>query len=308
MKVSMRTAVRCIAACAVLLWPLLSSCAEPSPLPEDVPAAKFAIGPLISQAIDLVKQNPKPVMEALQSAASYVSGKLSENRAAAAQAPQKPAPQGNAPCYYSQNGSGMSKGMRDQMGESGCQPMAQEFPPAPAAVSHYVTPTTRPAARQPQLKVSASGVPNYQGVKVTVVMADEEGRTLGERPIGNEFLSGERFRLKIQPTFSGLLEIDHVSPAGERTQLFPKPGMGEFLVSAGAEVSLPLGDAIYEFDTEGGDEQLIFKVRDPRITDTAQYGGAMMVQDLGNATFLGQQMAGEGQLPYIAHSILIQHH
>ena len=281
-------------AAALCAQPQVSQAAEANTA-EAKPAAKFIIGPIIASLLSSFASN---AMQAL------VAG-----QAAPAQQPNtQPAPQGNAPCYFSQNGSGISQLLLTQLLQTGCQALAQGFAPPQPGVSQYLTPLQQTPQVQPQLSYYPSGAPNYQGVKVTVLMTDQAGNTIGERPVGSAFYSGEQFRLKIQPTFSGLLEIDHIDPLGVRRQLFPKAGMGAFMVAAGKELTLPLGNAVYEFDTERGNEQLIFKVRDPRITRPGQYGGTMMTQEVGRSTFLGQNIAENGQFPYISQSVDIRHH
>lgn len=296
--------------------------------PGDPPAAKFAIGPIIGSLLSSLASSalqttmaaqaapigayPQPAGSAQYPQAAYNQAGYSaqgyQQAPAYLAAPAQAYPsQGGAPCYFAQSDSGLGRQLLNQLAQAGCQAVASAFVPPSQPVAQYVTPIMQPLAAQPELSYGNSGTPNYQGVKVTVIMTDPAGRIVGERPLGSAFHSGERFRLKIQPTFSGLLEIDHFAPSGLRSQLFPKPGMSGFMVAAGSEVTLPLGDAVYEFDAERGNERLVFRVRDPGISSPSQYGGAMMAQDVGQSTFLGQSVTGNGQLPYISQSVDIQH-
>ncbi len=142
---------------------------------------------------------------------------------------------------------------------------------------------------------------------ITVILTDAAGTPTGERPLSGTFKSGERFRLRLTPTFSGLLELEHLGPDGTRTQLFPKPGIEGFIVNAGSALTLPLGNAVYEFDAEKGDEHFVFRLRDPRLTTVDQSSGGLLSEDVGSITALGQHITA-GHLPFIAQSVVIQHH
>jgi hypothetical protein len=156
------------------------------------------------------------------------------------------------------------------------------------------------------LSYAASGAPNYQGLKVSALIVNNAGQVVEERPIGSNFYTGEKFRLRIQSTFSGFLEIMHTTPSGVSKRLFPRPEIGQFMVSPGAEVVVPLGENVYEFLGDTGVERLTLNVRDPRVSQAAQQSGQVYRQDMPGASYYAQSMT-EGQLPAISQPIQILH-
>lgn len=211
-----------------------------------------------------------------------------------------------APCYYAAAGGNLPALVQQQMMQAGCQVLQQGFDAVPQTVSEYLTPTTMPAQPLPQMGYYKTGEPTYQGVKVSAVILDGAGSVIGERPLIGSFRTGEHFRLKLHPTFAGLLEIDHIDPAGKRSRLFPAAGLEALLVKAGSEITVPMGNTAYEFDAETGDERLIVKIRDPRVTAPEMAGSSLVAEVVGQASFVGQSVP-EGRYPYISQAFTIQH-
>ncbi len=215
-------------------------------------------------------------------------------------------------CYANTaNPNKLSAVLRGELLRAGCQMvtgyvgnLAQGITGNPPA---FEANTFQPAVQVTQpLAYTASGTPNYQGLKVSALIVNNAGQVLEERPIGSNFYTGEKFRLRIQSTFPGFLEIMHTTPSGATKRLFPRPEVGQFMVSAGAEVVVPLGDNVYEFLGDTGVERLILNIRDPRVSQAAQQSGQVYRQDMPEASYYAQSMA-EGQLPAISQPIQILH-
>lgn len=217
-----------------------------------------------------------------------------------------------APCYANTaNPNKLSAILRDELLRAGClmvtgyvgnlaQGVTGNSPTYGANRFQTAVQVTQPLA------YSSGGAPNYQGLKVSVLIVNNAGQVVEERPIGSNFYTGEKFRLRIQSTFPGFLEIMHTTPSSVTKRLFPRPEVGQFMVSAGAEVVVPLGDNVYEFLGDTGVERLTLNVRDPRVTQATQQSGQVYRQDMPEASYYAQSMT-EGQLPAISQPIQILH-
>lgn len=212
-----------------------------------------------------------------------------------------------APCYYTAApAADFSQAAIDELSRAGCQLATRFIGAATQGVESYVSDIVSTAGPMPVPLRYTDGQPNYQGIKVAVELVDETGRRLGERPFGSTFYTGEKFRLKVQSSFAGFLEVLHTNPSGASKRLFPRPELGQFLLNAGETVRLPLNGSIYEFSGGTGDEQLVFIVRDPRVGQENQIAGPVYRQDGATSSFYAQ-LTPPGQYPYIAQTIHISH-
>ena len=217
------------------------------------------------------------------------------------------------PCHASINSSQkISETIRNELMQAGCQVVGQFVGAAPTALIGAVNglvanvQQTQSELATP-LNYSPANGPNYQGLKVSVLVINNQGSVIEERAINAPFYSGEKFRLRVQSTFPGFLEVTHTAPSGATKPLFPRPEIGQFMLAAGGEVILPLGQQnTYEFAGDTGIEQLSFSFRDPRIAHASQAAQDVFRQDTANGSYYAQALAA-GQLPYISQSVQLSH-
>jgi hypothetical protein len=152
-----------------------------------------------------------------------------------------------------------------------------------------------------------NGRENYQGVHVAIVGFNRAGAVTGVQPVTAGFKSGDRIKLKVLPTFDGLLVIENITPKGERKQIYPPAGSQVVALKAGAEIMVPLArDDYFEFAGATGDEQLVITIRDPRA-----FGGKeSLVQvnrkdDKYGSSFV-QELAPD-TYPVISQTLKLQH-
>lgn len=151
-----------------------------------------------------------------------------------------------------------------------------------------------------------SGKENYQGVHVSVVGFDRAGNPTGLQPVAAGFRSGDRIKLKVLPTFDGLLVLDNINPQGKRQQIYPGANQA-IAVKAGVEIFVPLGrDEYFEFAGVQGDEQLVITLRDPRaVGDAASKVEVSRKDEAGGSSFV--QEIAPGTYPVIAQSLRFKH-
>jgi hypothetical protein len=106
---------------------------------------------------------------------------------------------------------------------------------------------------------------HYQAVHVALMNFDRNGNPQGFHPVTAGFNTGDRFKLRIVPTFDGILVIDNINPRNERKQIYPAQNENVVNIKAGIEIVIPLDkNQYFEFTDTTGDEQLVITVRDPR--------------------------------------------
>lgn len=152
-----------------------------------------------------------------------------------------------------------------------------------------------------------AGKENYQGVHVAVVGFDRAGNVTGLQPVAAGFRSGDRIKLKVLPTFDGLLVIDNINPQGKRQQIYPGSSSQAIAVKAGLEILVPLGrDEYFEFAGVQGDEQLLITLRDPRAQGEAASKAEVSRKDEAGGSSFVQELA-PGTYPVIAQSLRFKH-
>jgi len=156
------------------------------------------------------------------------------------------------------------------------------------------------------LKISA-GRENYQGVHVAMIDFDRAGKGLGFHPLTAGFRSGERFKLRVLPTFDGLLVIENINPKGERRQIYP-PKQGDVtIIKAGIEIMIPLGkEQYFEFTGATGDEQLVVTIRDPRAFGKGASTAIVNRRDENNGSNFLQEVQAD-TYPLISQGIRLRH-
>lgn len=152
-----------------------------------------------------------------------------------------------------------------------------------------------------------NGRENFQGVHVAIVGFGRNGAATGIRPVTAGFRSGDRIKLKVLPTFDGLLVIDNINPKGEKQQIYPPRASDVVRLKAGEEVLIPLArDEYFEFAGVTGDEQLVITLRDPRAFAGKESTVAPNRKDEGNGSSFVQETPG-GTYPVIAQALRLQH-
>ncbi len=152
-----------------------------------------------------------------------------------------------------------------------------------------------------------NGKVNYQGVHVAVVGFDKAGVATRVQPITDGFRTGDRIKLKVIPTFDGLLVIENITPRGQRAQIYPAQSTEVVSVKAGLEIFVPLGkDEFFEFAGDVGDDQLVITVRDPRAFGNAESKiPANRKDEKFGSSFV--QETPEGTYPVISQAMKLVH-
>ncbi len=178
---------------------------------------------------------------------------------------------------------------------------------ASALLQRYLVPPSQFTQAAPTLPAyNQAGVANYQGMRLAISMIDANGQVLNDRAVSAGFSTGERFKVRLLPTFTGLVEIDNIDTYGRRTRIYPEGGQA-IEVQAGREVQLPLAtNQAFEFADSKGEEQLIVSVRDPRAQGTALSNAPVNVQEDGIGSCDVQQ-TGNGQFASIVQTIRMSH-
>jgi hypothetical protein len=151
------------------------------------------------------------------------------------------------------------------------------------------------------------GRENYQAVHIAIVGFDRGGAVAGIQPVTAGFRTGDRIKLKVLPTFDGLLVIENINPQGKRVQIFPPSTSDVVSVKAGAEILVPMAkDDYFEFAGVTGDEQLVITIRDPRAFGTAASTVAVNRKDEPNGSSFVQETS-PGTYPVISQSLRLKH-
>lgn len=151
------------------------------------------------------------------------------------------------------------------------------------------------------------GRPNYQGMNLAVLGFDGQGQFKGLQVLEQTFATGERIKLKVLPTFDGLLVVENINPKGDRQQIYPPKEGSVVALKQGVEVLLPLGrDEYFQFAGLTGDERLVITLRDPRAVDGAASAAPANREDTANGSNFVQETP-PGTFPVIAQSLTLRH-
>lgn len=156
------------------------------------------------------------------------------------------------------------------------------------------------------LKVE-NGRENFQAVHVALMKFDRAGNALGFQPVTEGFRTGERFKLRVLPTFEGLLVIDNINPRQQRKQIYPAQAENVVKIAAGMEIMIPLGkDEYFEFAGATGDEQLVITLRDPRAFGAAAASAVVTRKDENNGSNFMQELT-PNTYPVISQALKLKH-
>ncbi|MGE5467095.1 MAG: DUF4384 domain-containing protein [Ignavibacteria bacterium] len=152
-----------------------------------------------------------------------------------------------------------------------------------------------------------NGRENYQAVHVALMNFDRAGNPQGFHPVTQGFATGERFKLRVLPTFDGILVIDNINPRNERRQIYPPQSDNVVAIKAGVEIVIPLDrDQYFEFTGDAGDEQLVVTVRDPRAFGAAASAAPVTRKDENNGSNFMQEVSPD-TYPVISQSLHLGH-
>lgn len=158
-----------------------------------------------------------------------------------------------------------------------------------------------------QAVTAQDGQVNYQGVHVALVAFANDETYRGVRPVTAGFTTGERFKVKLLPTYDALVVIENITPQGVRRQVYPPQNGESVFIRQGVEIFLPLRpEQYFEFAGATGDDQLVITVRDPRATGDAQSKAEVSRSDEDTGSNFVQETP-EGTYPVIAQSIHLSH-
>jgi len=155
--------------------------------------------------------------------------------------------------------------------------------------------------------VVENGKENFQGAHVAIVAFDKLGAVAGIQPVTYSFRTGDRIKLKVLPTFDGLVVIENINPKGERQQIYPAKDSDVVKLKAGIEFLLPLGaDEYFEFSDVTGDEQMVITIRDQRaFAGNASKVEANRKDDKTGSSFV--QETPPGTFPVISQTLKLKH-
>jgi len=149
------------------------------------------------------------------------------------------------------------------------QGTAQAYQPLPLILGAPDLPLVRPNTAD----YAWGATLNYQGMHVQLVALDGAGRQRSARALSQPPRAGERFKLRITPTFDAVADIDLVAGepwARQRLgQVYPQPGMS-VQIRAGQTVDLPLGEETYFVMPLAPAQALTLSVRHPRALGDAR--------------------------------------
>lgn len=149
---------------------------------------------------------------------------------------------------------------------------------------------------------------NYQGVHMSLVVLDASGR-LTQKPLSAAVAVGERFKIRVTPTFDAVTELDQVVGEvwrGQRTgQAYPAPGTS-VAIKAGQTVDLPLGaDLFFAVDGRTPNERMVISVRHPKAIKEAASGQPNYRQETPRgSSYL--QLVPTGQFPKVEQVIVVR--
>jgi hypothetical protein len=122
-----------------------------------------------------------------------------------------------------------------------------------------------------------------------------------------DFKSGERFRVKITPTFTGFLQIQHKGTSSVTEVLFPRAPIQYVQLNAGQSMVIPADPKrFYYFDDKKGIEQIIVQFADYQGIQGQFSNKVIHRQDDGRSTYLMQEVS-KTQHPFIIQAISMEH-
>ena len=182
----------------------------------------------------------------------------------------------------------------------------QPFEPHPVIVGLPDLPLTGATAARAGQKWD--GTLNYQGVHMSLVVVDGKGRLI-QKPLSTPVAVGERFKIRITPTFDAVSELDQLvgeAWSSQRTgQAYPNVGTS-VAIKAGQTVDLPLdSNHFFAVDGKTANERLVISVRHPRaLKDAASAQPNYRLDGERGSSYL--QLVPAGKQPMVEQVITVQ--
>jgi hypothetical protein len=121
------------------------------------------------------------------------------------------------------------------------------YHPKPVILGHPELPLLGDAADAASGGTWAPGL-NYQGLHAKLVLLDERGTARSMRPLNTVLRAGQRFKVRITPTFDAVAAVDRLFgdtwSLRRVGQFYPAPGLS-VQVRAGETADLPMGAEEY---------------------------------------------------------------
>lgn len=152
------------------------------------------------------------------------------------------------------------------------------------------------------------GALNYQGVHMSLLVLDASGR-VAQKPLSSPVAVGERFKIRVTPTFEAVTELDQVVGEvwqSQRTgQAYPAQG-SSVAIKAGQTVDLPLGiDLFFSVDGRTPNERMVISVRHPKaVQEAASDQPNYRQESQRGSSYL--QLVPRGQFPKVEQVISVR--
>jgi len=149
---------------------------------------------------------------------------------------------------------------------------------------------------------------NYQGVHMSLLVLDGAGRVT-QKPLSAGVAVGERFKIRITPTFDAVSELDQVVGdvwRSQRTgQAYPAQGKS-VAIKAGQTVDLPLGaELFFAVDGRTPDERMVISVRHAKaVQEAASDQPSYRQESARGSSYL--QLVPSGQYPKVEQVISVE--
>lgn len=189
------------------------------------------------------------------------------------------------------------------------QPVPVAPPPAaPAGTDYQPLPVILGVPDLPLMGAGASATAkawgaelNYQGAVMRQVVLDARGTRHLVRPMSARIKAGERFKIRVTPTFDGVADIDLVTgdtwSLRRIGQFYPAKGLS-VQVKAGETIELPVGAGEYFVMARPGVDRLVVSLRHHQATGAARSAQPAYRQD-GKAASSYLQLVPRGTFPVI---------
>lgn len=161
---------------------------------------------------------------------------------------------------------------------------ATPAPAAPAAAQAVAYEPWPVVLGQPELPVSGGFDPaqprlwpegaNYQGLHVSLVAVDAQGRRQPARPLSAAPRPGERFKLRVVATFDGVAQVGTVAGQGWALRrgpaLYPAASAAPLRLKAGQALELPAEPNHHFVVAASGADRLLLSVREERADEATR--------------------------------------
>ena len=149
---------------------------------------------------------------------------------------------------------------------------------------------------------------NYQGVRVSFVVLSADGSRREVRPVSSPPRPGERFRVRILPSFDAVSHIESIAegPWNPRRagRIYPRPGFS-VAIDAGEIVELPLDPRAFMRQEGAAVDRMLLVVRHAHAERTRLSTQPAYRQDGPRGSHF-VQLVGEGGYPYFEQIVTLR--